>query len=176
VRLVVDAATDATSIWEFQVHDAAHEFATWRDQRFPANGTADPAFAWNGDPDADGMINLFEFALAEDPSYPFPSGKTGLRPGTGTGPHPLVYTFPARDGAVFAGSPSPSAVIDGVFHQVLGSPDPAGPAEPVVEVTPDSGGLPPLDPGWTYRAFRPASEVAPERFFYRLHLRADGGP
>ena len=176
VRLLVDSATSASSIWEFQVHDAAHEFTTWRNQHFPVNATSDPAYAWNGDPDADGLINLFEFALAADPSDPSPPANTALRQVAGPGSHRFAFTFPARTSAIFNGSPSPSAVVDGVFHQVLGSHDPAGTAAPVVEITPDAAGLPPLDQGWSYRTFQSASETPPERFFYQLLLRTDAEP
>jgi alpha-L-fucosidase len=172
IRLIVDSATDATSIWEFQIHDAAHAFSTWRNQHFPVNGTNDPTLAWDGDPDGDGRINLFEFALNEDPANPQASGKTLLRPSSGIGNHPFIFTFPARSGAVFSGSPSPSATIDGLVYQVQGSHDLDGFDAPMVETSPNTDGMPALDPGWNYHGFQLAGEDIPSGFF-RVHLTSD---
>lgn len=172
VRLLVDSATDATSIWEFQIHDAAHAFSTWRNQHFPVDGTRDPAFAWDGDPDGDGRINLFEFALNEDPDNPRSSDKTLIRQATGSGDNAFVFTCPARSGAVFSGSPSPSAAIDGLIYQIQGSRALAGFDAPLAETTPASDGMPALDPGWTYRGFRLTGDDVTSGF-YRIHLTSD---
>lgn len=172
VRLMVDSATDATSIWEFQVHDAAHEFAAWRDSRFPVNGTSDPAFAWNGDPDEDGLINLFEFALDDDPNSPLPSGKSSIRQNPGGSGHGFVFTIPALDGAVFAGSPSPSASAGGVVYQIQGSRDLGGFGSPLVETNPRTDGLPALGAGWSYRGFRHTGDDAASGFF-RIRMSPD---
>jgi alpha-L-fucosidase len=172
IRLIVDSATDATSIWEFQIHDAAHAFSTWRNQHFPVNGTSDPALAWNGDPDGDGHINLFEFALNDDPENLQPSGKTHLRQTAGSGSSAFVFTCPARSGAVFTGSPSPSAAIDGLVYQIQGSHALGDFAAPLVETSPITAGMPALDPGWTYRGFRLSQEDLTSGFI-RIHLTED---
>ena len=172
VRLLVDSSTDATSIWEIQIHDAAHAFSTWRNQHFSLNGTSDPTLAWDGDPDGDGRINLFEFALNDDPEDPQPSGKTRLRQTAGSGNNAFVFTCPERSGAVFTGSPSPSAAIDGLVYQIQGSHALGDFAAPLVETNPNTDGMPALDPGWTYHGFRLSEEDLTSGFF-RIHLTED---
>lgn len=169
VRLMVDSATDATSIWELQIHDAAHAFSAWRDQHFPVNGTGNPEYAWNGDPDGDGQDNLTEFALDGDPADPQPSGKTSLHSVTDTSGKEFVFTIPARTGAVFTGSPSPSAAINDIIYQIEGSRNLESFTAPLVETAPAASGMPALNDGWTYHSFHHSTEN-PGSGFFRLRL------
>jgi alpha-L-fucosidase len=166
VRLLIDTATDAPSIWEFQAHQTDHAFTSWRDQEFAPNGNSHPDYAWDGDPDEDGRINLFEFALNEDPLNPAPSGKTAIRQSTDPGLDACVFTIPVRSGAVFTGSAPPTAAADGIVYQVEGSLDLGSFTAPLVEVSPaDSAGLPSLDVGWSYHSFRHATPELSAGFF-----------
>ncbi len=166
VRLVIDAATDAPSIWEFQIHETDHTFTSWRDQQFSPDGNSDPEYAWDADPDEDGRINLFEFALNDDPLNPAPSGKIIIRSSADPGLDAFVFTAPVRDGAVFTGSAPPTAVADGIVYQVQGSLDLGSFGAPLAEVSPaHSAGLPALDAGWSYRSFRHTTPALPAGFF-----------
>ena len=166
VRLLIDTATDAPSIWEFQIHETEHAFTSWRDQQFSPGGNSAPEYAWDGDPDEDGRINLFEFALNEDPLNPAPSGKTAIRPSVDPGLDAFVFTAPARDGAVFTGSAPPTAVADGTIYQVQGGLDLSSFTAPLTEVSPaHSAGLPALDAGWSYRSFRHTTPALQAGFF-----------
>lgn len=166
VRLMIDTATDAPSIWEFQIHETDHAFTSWRDQQFSPNGNSDPDYAWDGDPDEDGRINLFEFALNDDPLNPEPSGKTAIRASTDPGLDAFVLTLPVREGAVFTGSAPPTAIVDGIIYQVQGSVDLESFTAPLTEVLlAQSAGLPALDAGWTYRSFLHSTPALPAGFF-----------
>lgn len=174
LRLQVDSATDAVSLWEFQAHDAAHAFSAWRDRHFPVDGTSNPSHGWNGDPDGDGRHNLLEFALGSDPSQPGPSaaGLVATPAETNGSDFALTFTFPARDGAVFSGTPLRSTAIDGVVYQVECGTTPTDFSAPVVETEVTSTTLPALSHGWSYRAFRHAPP-APARAFFRVLATPD---
>lgn len=154
VRLLIDSSSDAPSIWEFQIHSTPHAFSTWRDQHFPEDGTSNPACAWDGDPDGDGRINLFEFAIDDDPVNPDSPRNQAIFHAEQDGSDGIVFTTPVRTGAVFTGPPSPTATVDGIVYRMEGSYDLDSFAAPLVEVSPETSGMPPLDSGWTYRSFR----------------------
>lgn len=166
VRLLIDSATDAPSIWEIQIHQADHAFTSWRDHQFSPNGNSDPAYAWDGDPDHDGRINRMEFALNDDPTSAAPSFKTSLRPSSAPGLDEHVFTVPARNGAIFTGSAPPTATADGIVYQIEGSHDLGSFNSPLWEIVPaESAGLPPLDEGWSYHSFRHATPGLQSGFF-----------
>lgn len=170
VRLLIDTATGAPSIWEFQIHKTDDAFTSWRDQEFSPDGNSDPSYAWDGDPDKDGIINLFEFALNDDPLNPAPSGKTAMLASQDPGLDGFVFTLPVRDGAVFTGMAPPTAEVDGINYQIQGSLDLGSFGASLTEVSPaHSAGLPPLNAGWSYRSFRHTTPEIPAGFF-RLRL------
>lgn len=105
------------------------------------------------DPDADGVPNLLEFAMAGDPRRgdSAPSLRaTTVRVG---GEDFLAATFPVRSGAVFSAG---SATVDGVTCKVEGSlRNLASWNASVAEWSPSlADGLPALPAGWNYRTFR----------------------
>jgi alpha-L-fucosidase len=166
IRLLIDTATAAPSILEAQVYQTEHAFTTWRDQRFAPHGNSNPDYAWDADPDLDGRMNLFEFALNDDVLDPTPSTKIAMRASTDPGLDSFVFTLPVRDGAIFTGSAPPTAAVDGVTYQVQGSADLQSFNAPLIEVIPaHSTGLPPLDIGWSYRSFRHATPTLEQGFF-----------
>lgn len=67
LRLLIDNATNAPSLWELQAIDSSHAFSSWRDSHFPGSGTA-LAADWQADPDGDGLPNRIEFVLGGDPA------------------------------------------------------------------------------------------------------------
>ena len=79
LRLQIDDATNAPSLWELQVFDSGHAFATWRDAHFIGAASL-PAAEMEADPDGDGLPNRLEFALGSNPnartSLPVPT-RTG---------------------------------------------------------------------------------------------------
>ena len=166
VRLLVDAATAAPSIFEFQIYETEHAFTSWRDQQFAPYASSNPDYAWDADPDLDGRINLFEFALNDDVLNSSPSKKVAMRASTDPGLDSFVFTLPVRNGAVFTGSAPPTAVVDGITYQVQGSLNLDSFNAPLIEVIPaQSTGLPSLDVGWSYRSFRHTTPTLESGFF-----------
>ena len=165
VRLLIDSATDAPAIWEFQIHQAGHSFTSWRDQFFPAANT-DPAYAWNGDPDHDLRINLIEFALDDNPTNPTPSGKTAVQTTNIDGENKYIFSFPSRSGTTFSGSAPLTGSADGIIYQVSGSTDLQSFTTPLEEVPPtETSSLPPLNAGWSYHSFLHTTPDPPAGFF-----------
>jgi hypothetical protein len=66
LRLLIDSASNAPSLWELKVIDSSHAFSSWRDSHFPGDGT-ELAADWQADPDGDGLPNRIEFVLGGDP-------------------------------------------------------------------------------------------------------------
>jgi alpha-L-fucosidase len=166
LRLLIDSATEAPSIWEIQIHQADHAFTSWRDQQFSPDGNSAPAYAWDGDPDQDGRINLMEFALNDDPLNPASSAKVALRSSSEPGLDEFVFTVPVRSGATFTGSTPPTAAADGIVYQIEGSHDLGSFNAPLLEVVPaEVTGLPALDEGWSYHSFRLATPDLGSGFF-----------
>jgi hypothetical protein len=147
--------------------------------------TPDPYGAWiagfapladatrAGDPDGDGIPNLTEFALDDDPSQPVRSPRVAAVMMDHAGQRHLTLTLPVRGEAVFSpeGDALLSSVVDGLRYRIEGSRDLVYPL-PLVEVVPAlAAALPPPRPGWTYRSFRLAPSLSTEpRGFLRIRI------
>jgi hypothetical protein len=150
-------------------------FTAWIDT-FTTLGPADRSAA--ADPDGDGVSNIGEFALKGNPANPGAKGLTTLATPDLTGPvgRELTLTLAVRAGARFSGSPSPSAIIDGVRYTIEGSLDlnayAAGVTEAPLALAPSVTGLPELgDSGWEYHTFiLQPSEGLPGRGFLRVQI------
>ena len=114
------------------------------------------------DPDNDGLENIIEFGLDQEPLTPGDGGKLRAMVADVDPDAPVVNAFtltiPMRSGADFTGS-SPgdllSAAVDGVIYRVEGSSTLAGFPLDITEVTPAlSDGMTTPSTGWTYRSFR----------------------
>ena len=148
-------STDLDSFGEVRIAVSTdHSYAAWI-AGFGFSGIANPDLSESGDPDADGLSNLEEFALDGDPENPSPSGKSRAGFETIDGEQVLVYTLPVRDGAIFGGAPGKSATLDGITYTIEGSDQLVNFDQVVTEiVTPLSAGLPAPSAGWSYRSFR----------------------
>jgi autotransporter-associated beta strand protein len=116
------------------------------------------------DPDHDGINNLAEFALDENPLDGSSDGKTLSKFHTIAGQNALTFTLPVRTGATFSGTPSPaSAPIDGIIYQIHASTQLQTWHHPVTELTgPEATALhatlPAPNTGWSYRTFQAATD------------------
>jgi hypothetical protein len=126
----------------------------------------------SSDPDADGVPNLLEFAMAGDPRRG--DSAPSLRAATVrvTGEDFLAATFPVRSGAVFSAG---SASVDGFTCKVEGSlRNLESWNASVAEWSPAlADGLPALPAGWNYRTFRltePAASHAAGALRFRVAL------
>jgi autotransporter-associated beta strand protein len=113
----------------------------------------------SADPDHDGLTNIQEFALDENPEVGTVSGKVRSRLETVGADKALVITLPVRDGATFSGVAPATATVaaDGVVYEIGGSNDLVNFDKEVSEVVPALTGtpdMPGLNTGWTYRTFR----------------------
>ncbi len=111
------------------------------------------------DPDNDGMSNLDEFAFKGDPTTGSNHGLIAVAAidGNSNTTRELTLTVAVRSGAVFAGSPSPTATIDGVTYTIEGSLNLNTFDTGVTEITalsPAQSDLPDITgSGWTYHSF-----------------------
>ncbi|MEZ5385248.1 MAG: LamG-like jellyroll fold domain-containing protein [Prosthecobacter sp.] len=106
------------------------------------------------DPNGDGKTNLEHFAFDGDPLSAIDDGKHREAITDVSGTNHFAITIPVRSGAVFSGSPSPTATIDGITYAFQGTLNLVSWDELVSEVVPpDSAGLPSVSSGWEYRTF-----------------------
>lgn len=115
----------------------------------------DAGTAAGEDADDDGIDNLTEFALGGHPGNPSVRGIQALFTKDALGSDNLVLTVAVRSGAAFAGSPSPTAAVDGISYGIEGSTDLATwqtGAEEVSLVNPDSLLVAP--DGYVLKSFR----------------------
>ncbi|TAE78112.1 MAG: hypothetical protein EAZ65_03120 [Verrucomicrobia bacterium] len=153
-------------------------FIGWIDGFFA--GSTDPAVVGKtADPDSDGIDNLTEFALKGDPSSAANKGLTAMLVQDASAPagNELTLIAAIRDGAVFAGSPSPAATLDGLTYTAQGSLDLVFPGSAVSvsaasDTAPAASSLPDLTgSGWEYRTFKlDASEGLSGKGFLRLKV------
>ncbi|MBB5352808.1 autotransporter-associated beta strand protein [Haloferula luteola] len=141
------------------------QYAEWAASHLPDITRRDPL----DDPDGDGLENLLEFALCQDPQS---TESTTLTSRFDTVEQAYHITLPVRGNILFTGgTPLVSEVVDGFMYQIEGSSLPGGP--PDLEVTevsqPLSDFLPELPEGWIYRSFRLGDpEHPPSRGFLRI--------
>jgi autotransporter-associated beta strand protein len=153
-------------------------FVGWIDAFF--TGETNPAvIGKTADPDNDGVNNLTEFALNGNPADGSNNGLTALLVQDASAPagNELTLVAAVRDGAVFAGSPSPAATLDGVTYTAEGSLDLVFPGSAVSvsaasNTAPAATGLPDLTgSSWEYRTFKlDASEGLTGKGFLRLKI------
>lgn len=129
-----------------------------------------PGTAPSESADGSGVPNLLQFALGGDPSDASNNGVQVLFAKDSLGDDELVLTIAVRQGAAFAGSPTPSASIDGVSYQIQGGLDLVAWDSVVEEVTITNPGSAITAPtGYELKSFRlaPASGL-PSLGFLRL--------
>ncbi|MGC4014754.1 MAG: autotransporter-associated beta strand repeat-containing protein [Luteolibacter sp.] len=123
--------------------------------------------ATSADPDGDGLNNIGEFGLNENPLSGTPGGRVVTRTATVNGASALTLTIPVRNGATFTGTTElVSGTVDGVVYRIQGSLDLAT-WDLVIEEVP-VGDLPgvqlnidPPETGWTNRSFYVRDAVVP---------------
>lgn len=128
------------------------------------------------DADNDGLNNLAEFALDENPRNGG-GGKRAHQPKEIGGANQVVFTLPVRRNAVFGGTPAlVSGVVDGVIYRIEASDDLSAWTVPVIEVTgaeaeAAQAGLRPLsNANWSYRTFRTSGAASAGRRFIRVRF------
>ena len=128
---------------------------------------------FSDDPDGDGNLNIKEFAIDGDPLSGVNDGKQRVRIEDAGGTNFFTYTFPVRNGAVFAVNGELSATVDGIVYSVAAAFDLIAFGNDIVEQVPASeAGLPTLNPGWSYRTFRLNRATSNQtQGFIRLRIR-----
>jgi hypothetical protein len=131
------------------------------------------------DPDGDGLENVVEFGLDQDPLHSGNGGKarslvSDVDPGAGVD-NAFTLTVAMRSTAAFdaSGAQLVSATVDGVVYRVQGGTSLADfTTLDISEVIPAlSGGMPTPATGWSYRSFRlPGSPNTPNP---KAFLRVD---
>ncbi len=139
---------------------------------------ASPDDAPTADPDADGVPNLWEFAFNDNPASatPNPRRKGGISDSTPAGF--LYLTTPVRNGVIFNGSIQlNSSPVDGLYYWVESSEDLVNWSLPLLEIPAAiTNGLPPANPGWSYRTFRLSEPLAHPRPRAFLRMGVTGLP
>lgn len=137
-----------------------------------AFGIADPTDRTKGaNPDSDQLNNLGEFATDGDPTSGASSGKIIGKIARVDGADVLTLTLPVRNGTVTdpadaaGGELGLKQTADGLYYKIQASHELGAWTLTVTEVSgPDAAaiqlGMPPLNPGWTYRTFRSPGTVA----------------
>jgi autotransporter-associated beta strand protein len=105
--------------------------------------------------DGSGVSNILQFALGGDILDPKNNGLQALFTKDAADDNNLVLTVAVRDGATFAGSPSPTATHDGITYTIQGGTDLNTWTTNVEEVTPQNGGGSLTAPtGYVLKSFR----------------------
>ena len=105
--------------------------------------------------DGSGVPNILQFALGGDVLDPAKNGIQAVFSKDAANNDNLVLTVAVRSGASFAGSPSPTATIDGVTYAIEGGIDLSGWTAAVEEVAVQNGGGTVVAPaGYTLKSFR----------------------
>lgn len=140
------------------------------------DGLADEDALPGADPDNDGVSNLLEFALNGNPLSADASLTHARAHRVGEADY-LTLTIAVRAGAVFSGpGAQTSALIDGITYTIQGSADLVTWDTAMVEVTGAEvdalhDSMPAPAAGWTYRTFRPLSDLAQApRVFLRVRV------
>jgi autotransporter-associated beta strand protein len=128
------------------------------------------------DKDNDGQNNATEFALGGDPT----SGSNNAKiyslvadsDADGDSTTELLMTIAVRSGTpAFAGSPSPTATMDGMTYTIQGSADLSGFTATVNPASPVTTGLPAAPTGYEYRTFSlNGSNGMPSKGFLRVQV------
>jgi hypothetical protein len=141
-------------------------YTLWAAANQLTGADADPT----SDADSDAAINLLEFALDGNPQSGANDGKLHHAVTDLSGAPAFTLTCPVRNGAVFSGADSLSAVQDGVQYVVRAGADLSAWTLDVDEVTPAlTAGLPTLNNGWSYRTFRVSGPVSGmSRVFFQV--------
>jgi len=146
-------------------------FSNWAAAKGLVSPDADP----DDDPDKDGNNNLSEFAFNGNPLSGADNGyyRSATEDTNADTLKELTLTIAVRNSSgtpVFAGSPSPSASVDGITYTIEGSLGLTFPGSAVSETTAPTG-LPVLPSGWEYRRFRlDASNGLPDKGFLRAKV------
>lgn len=154
------------------VSAGATPYSAWAD----AAGLAGADAAMTADPDADGLVNLVEFALNGNPRLADSAGVLHASTGAVGADNALLLTIAVPTGAVFSGATSQSASAQGITITVEGSADlNAWNTTVVSEVTPArAAGLPAPAAGWSYRTFRtPGGTAGDLRDYLRVRVVAN---
>ena len=150
----------------------ATPYTTWA-SNYGLNPLTDGAPA--ADKDSDGQSNAIEFALGGSPI----SGSDNARiynlvadsDDVGSA-NEMLMTIAVRIGTpAFAGSPSPTATMEGATYTVQGSATLSSFTAGVTAVTAVTGGLPAAPAGYEYRTFSlDASDGTPSKGFLRVQV------
>ena len=120
----------------------------------PGNGVLESA-------DGSGVANLIQFALGGDPNDPAANGIHALFTKNAADQPALVLTVAVRNGAVFAGTPTPAASLDGIAYAVEGSATLGGWSQVVEEIAlVNPGGLLSAPTGYVLKSFRLVEDPA----------------
>jgi hypothetical protein len=124
----------------------------------------------SADPDKDGFTNLAEFALNGNPTRGTGAPLVSCKILTLSGSRRLTFTLPVRVGTVFQTSATGEYLLfspdDSFSYRLQATTDLADfTTRTVIDATPEEStaaqaALPALDPGWTYRTFRPSALVS----------------
>jgi autotransporter-associated beta strand protein len=161
---------------------AGSPYDTWASDKGLTGGpgsSTDPAK--DADPDKDGRTNLDEFAFDGNPLSGANDGKVVGKIATVGGNQVLTLTLPVRGTApapTFGddGGDQLSALIDGIYYRIEGSPDLSAFTSTITEVTGTDAtgiqaGLTALSSGWSYRTFRaPGTVPSTTKAFLRAKI------
>ena len=134
--------------------DITNSYATWL-ARYDFSTFTNPDLTATGDPDRDGSNNFTEFALDGNPTTGIASGKLASSIVAVSSENAMLLTLPVFNGAIFSGSPSPTASVGQWGYTIQGSNGLIAFDQAVTEISPArTADLPVISSGWTYRSFR----------------------